>query len=86
MLGFHFLRQALKKRLGNNLVLLYQELSRPGPWPEAQALARRIAEERLPLPVVAVGEKIIAAGKLPRPEELARLLVEAGTEGDAGGV
>lgn len=70
MLGYHLLRQALKKRFGEKVVLVYQEVHRPGPWAEAATLAQRIVAEGLPLPVTAVGEEIVATGGLPRPENL----------------
>uniref|UniRef100_A0A7C2HUX5 Thioredoxin-like fold domain-containing protein n=1 Tax=Ammonifex degensii TaxID=42838 RepID=A0A7C2HUX5_9THEO len=69
-LGYHFYKKALAKSFGEDVRLLYQDFNAPGTHPGAAALAARIRAAGLSLPVVAVGEEVVAAGRLPAVEEL----------------
>ncbi len=50
--------------------MIYQDFSSPGDYPGTAALAAKIRDGGLTLPVVAVNSEVIAAGTLPTVEEL----------------
>ncbi|MDI6631453.1 MAG: hypothetical protein AB1507_04550 [Bacillota bacterium] len=68
-LSYHFYRKALAKSFGDGVRLVYQDFSAPE-HPAAAALAARVRTAGLALPVVAVGEEVVAAGRLPVVAEL----------------
>lgn len=69
-LSYYFYHKALEKSFGSKVRLIYQDFNAPGDYPGAGELAGVIRLKGLPLPVVALGEEIIAAGRLPGVVEL----------------
>lgn len=50
--------------------MIYQDVASPGDYPGAARLALRIRDQGMLMPVVAIGEEVIASGRLPTVEEL----------------
>jgi len=71
-LSYHFYRKALEKSFGSRVQFIYQDVGAPGDYPGAVAMATMIRTANLPLPVVAVNEEVLVAGRLLGVEELVR--------------
>ncbi|MEW6182014.1 MAG: hypothetical protein AB1500_02395 [Bacillota bacterium] len=69
-LSYHFYKKAVSKYFGGVVRVIYQDVASPGDYPGAAELAAQIRDKELPLPVVAIGEEVIASGGLPTVEEL----------------